>query len=82
MGVTNLEGKQDATHVKNVALFALGAIEAVEEIYVDDENPKQGHVHLRIGFHSGRQTAVTKYAPFLASCLFLSLLLSFPFVYY
>ena len=54
-GVTNLAGKQEAFHVKNVALFALGAIAAVTDIYVDEDDPKHGHAHLRVGFHSGKQ---------------------------
>ena len=54
-GVTNLEGNQEAFHVKNVALFALAAVEAVAKIKVDDEDPKHGHAHLRVGFHSGKQ---------------------------
>ena len=57
-GVTNLAGRQEAFHVKNVALFALGAIAAVTNIYVDEDDPKQGHAHLRVGFHSGKQISI------------------------
>ena len=54
MGVTNLEGKQASDHVKNVALFSLGVVNAVKNCLVDEDNPKYGHVHIRVGFHSGR----------------------------
>ena len=63
--MTNLAGKQEAFHVKNVALFALGAIAAVTDIYVDEEDPKHGHAHLRVGFHSGKP----KFARLALLCL-------------
>ncbi|CAB9524509.1 activated protein kinase catalytic subunit alpha-1 [Seminavis robusta] len=53
MGVTNLGGKQEASHVKHVALFALAALEEVANILIDEDEPKVGHVHIHVGFHSG-----------------------------
>ena len=42
MGVTNLGNDQEETHVKNIALFAMEAIDATGDILIDEENPKRG----------------------------------------
>jgi Adenylate and Guanylate cyclase catalytic domain len=36
MGVTNLDGSQDDTHVKRIAEFAMEAIEAAGKILIDE----------------------------------------------
>ena len=53
MGVSNLENDQDDTHVKCIAEFATEAIEEASKIMIDSDDPKQGFVRLRFGFHSG-----------------------------
>jgi len=53
VGVTNLEGNQDLTHAKRIAEFAVDAVEAANNIWIDEERPEAGSVHIRVGFHSG-----------------------------
>lgn len=53
MGVTNLDGSQDDIHVKNIAEFAIAAVETAGTILIDEEDPKKGYLRIRVGFHSG-----------------------------
>eukprot|EP00980_Cylindrotheca_fusiformis_P000777 scaffold184_cov125-Cylindrotheca_fusiformis.AAC.12 len=49
----NLAKDQSGDHVKRVALFALDAIKVASETLIDEENPSDGCVLIRVGFHSG-----------------------------
>jgi len=40
-------------HTVRVALFALSAIKAANSTLVDEDEPKLGHINIRVGFHSG-----------------------------
>ena len=40
-------------HVKQVAEFAMEAIEAAAQVNIDDDAPERGTVQIRVGFHSG-----------------------------
>mmetsp|Transcript_13200 Transcript_13200/g.31652 ORF Transcript_13200/g.31652 Transcript_13200/m.31652 type:complete len:226 (+) Transcript_13200:548-1225(+) len=53
VGVTNLEGNEDATHVKQIAEFAIEAAAAASSIMIDEDDPSAGTLHIRVGFHSG-----------------------------
>ena len=53
MGVTNIDGGQFDSHVKDAAEFAVAIIEAANTILVDTEKPELGHVKMRVGLHSG-----------------------------
>ena len=53
MGVTNLLGDQDDTHVAQVAKFAVDIITAARQITIDPDAPEKGRVQIRVGFHSG-----------------------------
>ena len=53
MGVTNLEGNQFETHVKQIAEFAQDAIRAASQIQIDEDDPSMGYIQTRVGFHSG-----------------------------
>jgi len=53
MGVTNLEGTQEDTHVKLVAQFAIEMIQEACETLIDEEKPAKGYIEIRVGFHSG-----------------------------
>eukprot|EP00980_Cylindrotheca_fusiformis_P023390 scaffold10429_cov126-Cylindrotheca_fusiformis.AAC.21 len=53
MGVTNLEGNQNDTHAKRVAEFAIDAVEAASRVLIDEDDPRAGCLHIRVGFHSG-----------------------------
>eukprot|EP00977_Amphora_coffeiformis_P008607 scaffold1953_cov176-Amphora_coffeaeformis.AAC.25 len=52
MGVTNLTHDQP-DHVERVARFAIDAMKAAQETWVDPSNTSLGRVNLRMGFHSG-----------------------------
>ncbi|CAJ1961059.1 unnamed protein product [Cylindrotheca closterium] len=54
MGVTNLEGDQNDTHVARIARFAVDAVRAASKIVIDEDDPRAGCVHIRVGFHSGQ----------------------------
>ena len=54
MGVTNLENDQNDDHTKRIAQFAVEAVEAASKIPIDEEDPRTGNVHIRVGFHSGQ----------------------------
>jgi class 3 adenylate cyclase len=53
MGVTNLLGDMDNTHVKHAAEFAIDMINEAGKILIDDEDPHKGFIQIRVGFHSG-----------------------------
>lgn len=53
MGVTNLDGTHDHDYVKQVAKFAIDAVEEAGKILIDEDDPKKGYVRIRAGFHSG-----------------------------
>lgn len=48
---------QPHDHVRRIAQFAVGAIEAANTVYIDPENPERGFVSIRVGFHSGQIVA-------------------------
>ena len=52
MAVTNLVKKQ-SDHAGIMARFALDAREAATGTLIDEDDPKAGHVQIRIGMHSG-----------------------------
>ena len=53
MAVTNLVKDQESDHAKRVAMFAFDAIKAANSTLIDIEDPSQGYVNIRVGFHSG-----------------------------
>jgi class 3 adenylate cyclase len=53
MCVTNLVKDQSEDHVKRIAMFAIDAIEAANSTLIDEDDPDQGHVNIRVGFHAG-----------------------------
>jgi len=53
MAVTNLVKDQESDHAKRVAMFAFDAIKAANSTLIDIEDPFQGYVNIRVGFHSG-----------------------------
>lgn len=53
MGVTNLDQTQDDEHVRNIAEFAVDAVEAASKTLIDEDDPKMGCIKIRVGFHSG-----------------------------
>ena len=52
-GCTNCVQKQDTDHAKRIAEFSLQAMKAANETLIDLDDPSQGHVQIRVGFHSG-----------------------------
>lgn len=53
MAVTNLVKDQESDHAKRIAKFAFDAIKAANSTLIDIEDPTQGYVNIRVGFHSG-----------------------------
>ena len=53
MGVTNLEKDQESSHVKNAALFAIDLVHEATRILIDEEDPSQECINVRVGFHCG-----------------------------
>ena len=53
MAITNLVSDQKDDHVKRMVAFSTDAIEACKSTLIDDEDPSQGHVQIRVGCHSG-----------------------------
>lgn len=53
MGVTNLDGSEYDTHVKQVAEYAKDAIRVASKTLIDEENASTGYLQIRVGFHSG-----------------------------
>jgi class 3 adenylate cyclase len=51
--VTNLVAQQEKDHVKRIAEFSVGAIQAARETLIDLDNPAMGYIQIRVGFHSG-----------------------------
>lgn len=52
MGVTNLT-KEQPDHAQRIARFALDAMKAAQETWIDPSNISLGKINLRMGFHSG-----------------------------
>jgi serine/threonine protein kinase len=52
MTVTNLHVEQP-DHARIMALFAIDAVEAASSTVIDEDDPSQGYVQIRVGFHSG-----------------------------
>lgn len=52
MGVANLT-KNQPDHAARVAQFALDAMNAAQETWIDPFNRSMGMLNLRMGFHSG-----------------------------
>lgn len=57
MAVTNLVKNQSRDHAKRIAEFAIDAIKAANETYIDPEDESKGMVAIRVGFHSGSVVA-------------------------
>ena len=53
MGVTNLDGSEYDTHVKQIAEYAQDAVRVASKTLIDEENPSIGCIQIRVGFHSG-----------------------------
>jgi class 3 adenylate cyclase len=53
MAVTNLVKDQEGDHAKRIAEFAIAAIAAANETYIDIDDHSRGFVNIRVGFHSG-----------------------------
>jgi class 3 adenylate cyclase len=49
-----VEGNQKDTHAKQIAKFAVKAVEAAGKVLIDEDDPMAGYIHLRVGFHSGQ----------------------------
>ena len=47
MGVTNLDQTQDDEHVRNIAEFAVDAVEAASKTLIDEDDPKKGYIKIR-----------------------------------
>lgn len=50
MAVTNLVKDQEHDHVFRIAKFAAAAIEAANNTYIDEDDPSQGCVNIRVGY--------------------------------
>ena len=57
MAVTNLVKDQKDDHARRIAEFAMDAIQAANSTLIDEDNPGQGYVNIRVGFHSGSVVA-------------------------
>mmetsp|Transcript_1873 Transcript_1873/g.5293 ORF Transcript_1873/g.5293 Transcript_1873/m.5293 type:complete len:232 (+) Transcript_1873:258-953(+) len=53
MGVTNLDGSEYDSHVKQVAEYAMDIVRAASRVLIDEDDPSLGYVQTRVGFHSG-----------------------------
>lgn len=53
MGVTNLDQSQHNEHARNIAEFALAAIDAAAKTLIDEDDPRLGTIQIRVGLHSG-----------------------------
>jgi class 3 adenylate cyclase len=53
MGVTNLDGSEYDTHVKQIAEYSIDAVRAASQILIDEDDPAVGYVQIRVGFNSG-----------------------------
>lgn len=56
MAVANLHMPQP-DQAERVALFSLDAIKAAQATLVDEEDPQQGCINIRVGFHTGSVVA-------------------------
>ena len=50
MAVTNLEKDQASCHGKQIATFAIDAIEAANTTAIDIDDPSKGSIDIRVGF--------------------------------
>lgn len=48
-----LNDGQEHDHASRVAAFALDAVEACKGVCLDEKDPSQGHIRIRVGIHSG-----------------------------
>ena len=48
-----MDENQNSTHVKRIAEFAIDAVAAASNVLIDIDDPSAGHIHIRVGFHSG-----------------------------
>jgi len=48
-----VDENQNSTHVKRIAEFAIDAVAAASNVLIDVDDPSAGHIHIRVGFHSG-----------------------------
>ena len=51
--MTNLAQDQKNDHVKRIAEFSIDAMNAANEVLIDEDDPTRGGVQIRIGFHTG-----------------------------
>lgn len=49
-----MENDQNETHAKRIAEFAVDVVEAASHIPIDEDDPRAGFLHIRVGFHSGQ----------------------------
>lgn len=61
MAVSNLVKDQPNDHTKRIAEFAIDAIVAANETFIDLEAKSRGCVNIRVGFHSGPVVADGKF---------------------
>eukprot|EP00529_Nitzschia_sp_RCC80_P008017 CAMPEP_0113500784 /NCGR_PEP_ID=MMETSP0014_2-20120614/32547_1 /TAXON_ID=2857 /ORGANISM="Nitzschia sp." /LENGTH=1271 /DNA_ID=CAMNT_0000395211 /DNA_START=158 /DNA_END=3973 /DNA_ORIENTATION=+ /assembly_acc=CAM_ASM_000159 len=57
MAVTNLVKDQEHDHAQRIAEFAIDAVAAANDVYVDLDDHAKGVVNIRCGFHSGSVVA-------------------------
>jgi hypothetical protein len=48
-GVSNLVEKQEDTHVKRIAEFAVDMIDEASQILIDEDEPEKGYIRIRVG---------------------------------
>ena len=53
MAITNLVKDQRLDHVKRCTRFSMDATKACDNVLIDEDDPSQGAVQIRIGFNSG-----------------------------
>ena len=49
--------KAQPDHTLRIARFALEAVQAANQVMVDEEDPEKGSISIRVGFHSGAVVA-------------------------
>lgn len=47
MGVTNLEGDQNDSHVRHIAEFAIDMVNEATRIEIDADDPSRGNINIR-----------------------------------
>ena len=53
MAVAGLVKDQPNDHAKRIAMFAIDAVKAANQVPIDTDDPSKGCVNIRAGFHSG-----------------------------